>query len=303
VAGTLCCENCGATLVVGDTRTITCPYCASPHVVERPASRDRPDPRFVLTFTGGDDRPRAALRDWIGRQSLFADGALRRARVEDLRGVYVPAGLYSAIARSTYSAEIGEDYTTTETYTTTDSEGNSHTETRTVTHTEWRPLAGHHTGYVTDVIVSASKGLPNAELERVEPFDLRQLRRYEPALISGWITEEPSRTIEECATLARGEAGDRVLDALAKFMPGDSYRGLRSSTTVEWETMDPVLVPIWVLAVRYRLDRPALRVVVNGQTGKATGKAPLSPVRIGIAVMLAVLAITAIIAMAAAGHR
>jgi hypothetical protein len=295
-ASTLLCEQCGAALVVDGQRTTTCPYCASPQVVERPPTADRPTPAFVLTFTGGDDLPRSALRRWVAAQSVFADSRLRRANVEDLRGVYVPACLYSAIARSSFAADIGETYETTEQVTVTDSEGKTHTETRTVTHTEWRPLSGTHTNFITDVIVSASKGLPNDELERVEPFDLLQLRRYDPALISGWITEEASRTRAECEALARGETGGVELARIEAFMPGDSFRELQVKTTVEWETLDAVLVPIWVLAVRYRSDRPPLRVVVNGQTGKTIGKAPLSPIKIGIVVAVAIVIVCAFVA-------
>jgi hypothetical protein len=286
VGATFICEQCGAALVVDGQRTTTCPYCASPQVVERPATVDRPAPAFVLTFTGDDVIARKALQTWIAGRSVFADSRLRRARVEDLRGVYVPACLYSAVARSSFNAEIGENYTETETYTVTDSNGNTHTETQTVTHTEWRSLAGTYAAYVTDVVVSASKGLPNDELERVEPFDLLKLRRYDPALISGWITEEPSRTRDECAELARGEAGALESQRIADFLPGDRQRAIEVQTMVEWETLDPVLVPLWVLAVRYREDRPALRVVVNGQTGKTTGHAPLSPLRIAIGILL-----------------
>lgn len=286
----LACQQCGAALSVGGHRTASCPYCASPSVIERPASADRPNPAFVLTFAHGDELPRRALSRWVHRQSIFADSALRRARVEDLRGIYVPGYLYSAVARSTYHAEIGENYT--ETYTTTDSKGR--TVTRTRTRTEWRPLSGHHIGYVTDVVVTASAGLPNGELEAVEPFDLRMLRRYDPALISGWIAEEPSRTRDECLAMARGEASARTGRQLDAFMPGDSHRDLQYSTTVEWEAMDPVLIPVWVLAVRYRPDQPPLRVVVNGQTGEAAGKAPLSAWKITVAVLLALTVIIAI---------
>ncbi len=290
----LACQTCGAALVVGDQRTAACPYCASPSVVARPATADRPNPAFVVAFAAGDELPRRALSSWLGRQSIFADSALSSAKVEDLKGIYLPAYLYSAVARSTYRAEIGENYTETETYTETDSNGKTHTRTRTVTKTEHRSLSGDHVGYVTDVIVTASRGLPNAELEAVEPFDLRQLRRYDPALISGWITEEPSHIPEQCMATAREEAVAAEGRRLDAFMPGDSHRALVYQTRVEWETLDPVLVPVWVLAVRYRIDRPPLRIVVNGQTGQAAGKAPLSPIKIGIAVALAVIAIIGI---------
>lgn len=284
-ATVLACQQCGAALAVSGHRTASCPYCASPSVLERPASADRPNPTFVLTFAAGDDLPRRALGTWVRRQSIFADSALRRARVEDLQGIYVPGYLYSAVARSNYHAEIGENYTVTETYTTTVN-GKSVTRTRTVTKTEWRSLSGQHCGYVTDVVVTASAGLPNAELEAVEPFDLRQIRRYDPALISGWIAEEPSRGRDDCLDLARREAVAREGARLGGFMPGDKHRDLTYQTTVEWETLDPVLVPVWVLAVRYRDDAPPLRIVVNGQTGEAAGKAPLSWWKITLAVLL-----------------
>jgi hypothetical protein len=284
-ATVLACQQCGAALAIGGTRTASCPYCASPSVIERPASADRPNPTFVLTFAAGDELPRRALGQWVRRQSIFADSALRRARVEDLQGIYVPGYLYSAVARSAYHAEIGEEYTETETYTVTVN-GKTERRTRTVTKTEWRHLSGEHCGYVTDVVVTASAGLPNAELEAVEPFDLRQLRRYEPALISGWIAEEPSRGRDDSLELARREAVAREGARLGAFMPGDKHRDLTYRTTVEWETLDPVLVPVWVLAVRYRDDAPPLRIVVNGQTGEAAGKAPLSWWKITLAVLL-----------------
>jgi hypothetical protein len=297
-AATFACGQCGASLAFEGVRTQTCPYCASPNFVERPPAADQPDPAFVVTFTGEAPVAKLQLERWIGNRSLFADPALRHAKVEDLRGVYLPAYLYSAVARTEYSAQIGEHYTETESYTTTDSQGKTVRKTRTVTRTEYRPLAGQHVGYVTDVIVSASAGLANEELARVEPFDLRQVRRFSPALISGWIAEEFSRTADDCRRLSRGEAVEEVGLRLRRFMPGDSFSDLQWRTNVEWESLDPVLVPVWVLAVRYRDDKPPVRVVINGQTGKVHGKAPLSWWRIATAIVLAlgVIAAVAIIA-------
>jgi hypothetical protein len=273
----LACESCGALLTVDPAhRTATCPYCASPSVVDRPATHEV-DPTFAITFTAGDALAKRAFAAWLAGRSWFCDSALRHASISDLRGVYVPAYLYSAVTRSTYSAEIGENYTEVQRV-------GKHT--RVVTKTEYRELAGQHVAYATDVLVTASKGLPNAELEAVEPFDMRQLRRYEPALVSGWIAEIPSRTAAECTTLAREETVAQVGRKLTAFMPGDSHRALTYQTTVEWESLDPVLVPLWVMAVRYRPDKPPVRLVVNGQTGKASGKAPIAAWKVVLAVLL-----------------
>jgi hypothetical protein len=286
------CGNCGAGLAVDGARTATCPYCASPNVVARPPTPDQPAPRFVVPFAAGDGLARRALRDWIRSRSWFADGAIRGATVEALRGVYVPAYLYSAVARSAFTASIGEHYTETEVVTVKDANGNERTETRTVTRTEYRPLAGRHVGYVTDVVVSASAGLPNAELAAVEPFEIGDLRRYSPTLIAGWTTEEFAHPLAASTALARQEAAGLVRGRLSRFMPGDGHSDLATRLEVEWEAIDPILVPVWVLAVRYRDDKAPLRVVINGQTGAATGRAPISPYR----VVAAILAFAAVVA-------
>jgi hypothetical protein len=296
-AATLSCGHCGAVLQFAGVRSETCPYCASPNVVERPPTADRPRPEFVVAFTGDAAAARRRLDVWLGSRTWFADARIKRARIEDLRGVYVPAYLYSAVAHTEYTASIGEQYTETERYVTSDDKGKKKIETRSVTRTEYRPLSGRHVGYVTDVLVSASAGIDHAEIHAIEPYDLLQLRRYAPAVVSGWIAEEFSRDPDDCLRASRDEAIDDVGLRLRRFMPGDSHCDLTWNTTVVWESLAPILVPIWVLAVRYREDRRPLRVVINGQTGAIAGKVPLTWWKIALAAVVAAAVVAAIWAL------
>ena len=120
------------------------------------------------------------------------------------------------------------------------------------------------------------------------------MRRFAPPLISGWITEEFSRADDECIKLSRGEALDQIGAKLGRFMPGDSYSDLTYKTAVSWESLDPILVPVWVFAVRYRDDKDPLRVLINGQTGEIAGKVPLSRWKIVLAILGGLAAIAAI---------
>ena len=299
-AATVECAECGATLQLGEYLTAVCPYCACPTVVERPATADRPSPMFVVPFTVPRARAQAAVRAWLARRRLL-HRSFARARVEDIRGIYLPAGLYSAVVAAAYSAEIGEHYTVVETYTTTVN-GKTVTRTRTRTKTEWRPLSGRHAAYATDVLVTASRGLPNHELARIEPFDLRALRRYDPALVSGWLVEEASLDLAQCTELARDEATEQERAQLAGFLPGDSHRNVRAQISVRDETIDPMLVPVWVLAVRPHADRAPLRVAINGQTGEVVGPEKLSPVKI-LLLALAAMALVLVVALIAGALR
>ena len=279
------CQSCGADLVVAEElRTTVCPYCAAPSVVERPASVDRPAPTFALGFAMTQPSAAERVKHWLRTRHPWSHSGLKRAPLQDVRGVYVPAYLYSALAQSEYSASIGEDYTETETYTTTEN-GKTVTKTRTVVKTEWRSLQGEHAEYVPDVLVTASRGLSNAELEQIEPFDLRMMARYEPALVAGWVAEEPSLSRDECLRQAREEALARVARRLGAFMPGDSHRMQDVDTQLSEESLEVCLVPVWVLAARYDPEKPPLRVVVNGQSGEVHGEVPISWVKVALTVV------------------
>ncbi|TWT66071.1 hypothetical protein [Allorhodopirellula solitaria] len=286
----IACQSCGAVLHV-DTKVLstTCPYCASPSIIHRPSRPDRPEPVFLVGFTVNHQRASAQVRRWISRSGFFARSDFKRAVPKLTHGIYLPAYLYGAVARSQYSARIGENYTETETYTTTDSNGRTVTRTRTVTKTEWRSLQGHHDSYIVDVLVTASHGVDNPALEAIEPFDLRSLRAYTDAFVSGWLAEEPSRSQQECLEMAQRETLTLVDQKLNQFMPGDSFTNLQSHTDVSHEVIDLVLLPVWSYALRYSEDQPPVQILVNGQTGRVGGNVPVSTTKIAVTVIAVVI--------------
>ncbi len=295
------CTTCGAQIVVpAGLRTAECPYCASPHVVTRPAGEGRIDPTFVLGFTQDQESAAGLVRQWLNSRGPFVHSGLKQGVVEGTQGIYLPSYLYGARAQANYSARIGEDYTVVVTYTTTDAKGNTTTHTRTETRTEWRSLTGEYESYVMDVVVTASKGIANSELQGIEPFDLRALQRFTPDLLAGWTAEEPSLGSEECIRLAQTEAVEGVESALQAFMPGDSSTGLKAQVELSDEVADLCLMPVWVYAVRFADDKAPIRILVNGQTGKIAGKVPYSPSKIILAVLLVLGAIGGILALGGA---
>ena len=189
------CKSCGATIEVGiKQKTAICPYSASPSVLERPPKPDRPNPTFVLTVLVTKNRAVEIMRGWIKNLTFsFRRADLVKNKLPEMRGMYLPAYLYSATTNTSYSVEIGERYYT----------GTGKNRRR---ETDWCQLTGHFASYLAVILVSASRGTPNTVLEEIEPFDLRALHRYRPALISGWLAEEASRTKDDCFKLAHQEA-------------------------------------------------------------------------------------------------
>ncbi len=293
----IACQACGAEILFEPLhRTVRCPYCDSPSVIDRPATPDRPDPVFVVGFSVDRNEATRRMRRFISRKKLAPPG-LRGRAAEKASGVYLPTYLYSAVASSSYHATIGEDYYVRE--VSRDSKGR--TSVKRKRKTEYYNLRGPHRSYVGDVVVTASRGIPNAEVEAIEPFDLGGLRRFTPSMVSGWISEEPSMSREECLQLARRESTTKIRDVVRRFMPGDRCRGVESRTALSEEAVDLVLLPVWVFAIRYHDDRPPIRLLVNGQTGRAWGKIPVSWKKVAIitGVVLGAIAVPVILALIA----
>src|SRR5262245_8469379 len=81
------CETCGASLLVDpNQRTAVCPYCASPAVVERPPSHNRPAPHFAVGFSMSKESAQGAVKEWLGKRSFFVESSVKKGTIDSIRG-------------------------------------------------------------------------------------------------------------------------------------------------------------------------------------------------------------------------
>jgi hypothetical protein len=259
-----------------------------------PDQTDRQRPEFVIGFVVTPDEAREKFGHWIQSNAWFRPGDLRTSRVaEKQKGVYLPFWSFSMLAQSQWQTSIGEYWYRTETYTTTDSDGKTVTKTRRVRETEWWPLGGRHHRYYSGYLVSGSKGLSQTDAERIKPFHLPAMKRYEPYFLAGWLSEEYSVARDEALARCQQEFYRREQSHVAAFLPGDTYRGLQINTHFSHVNSDLCLLPVYVLSYRYK--EKLYRFLVNGQTGKVAGDKPVSGMRIGLAVGVGLLLLLIVI--------
>jgi hypothetical protein len=289
------CQNCGAEVAIDpDQRSYTCAFCDSSYVVEfTPEQTDRQPPEFVIGFAVTPEEALERFRRWLAQNAWFRPGDLKTAKIaEKLQGVYLPFWSFSMLAESRWAASIGEHWYRTETYTTTQN-GKRVTRTRTVQETEWWPLSGRHHRYYAGYLVSGSRGLRQQEAERIKPFHLAALKRYEPYFLAGWLSEEYSIARDQALQTCQQEFYHREQQNVAAMLPGDTYRDLRVETRFGDVNSDLVLLPVYLLSYRYR--GKLYRFLLNGQTGKAAGDKPLSWLKIGLAAAVGIAAVLVVI--------
>jgi len=275
------CPSCGASVELPEGRlSDTCAFCETP-LVAASTQGEREPIDAVAPFVLDKGNAAQRLKQHLGGR-IWAPEAVRRAvRPEELGAVLVPHYCYDARARSDYEAELGLWYYTTQTYTVIVN-GRPQTRTRQVRHTEWLPTQGSHVHQYRDHLVSGSRGLPEAEANEIEPFDLGQALPYSPALLAGVQAERPTVDHDQARQTASQELTTRENALIRGFLPGDEVRGVRNQTRVEVEAVRLVLLPVWI-AVYHHGGKP-IRLLVNGQTGEVVGKVPTSWAKIGCAI-------------------
>ncbi len=293
------CDNCGSEVDAPlEQRSLRCPFCDSVYVAELPAEeRTSQRPEFIIGFEITREKAQQLFFQWIGKNSFFRPGDLvTKAATEKQQGIYIPFWHFSMITMSQWSAQIGEHWFRTETYTVKNSEGKTETRTRTIQETEWWPLSGVYRKYYSGYMVSASKGLTQAEALAIQPFQLNSMMRYQPMYLAGWMSEEYSVSREAALAASQREFRNRELTAVGRFLPGDVQSGLSVQTDLEVGGTDLILLPIHVLSYRY--GNRVYRFLVNGQTGKMVGEKPWSSSRISAVVIAVALLLIIFVALA-----
>jgi len=284
------CSGCGMTVTFQPPDMAgECPFCAAKMVAEAKASDAGIAPEGALPFRVAAREAGQAVKSWIASR-WFAPSALQRlARQDKLNGIYLPFWTFDSHTTSHYSGERGEYYYTTETYYERDSQGNQVRRTRQVRHTRWYPASGTVSRWFDDVLVAATQGLPRPRLAALEPWDLPEVKPYDPAYLSGFKAQRYQVDLQKGFDLAKEQMAPQIRADIRQDIGGDEQRIHSVSTHYSGVTFKYLLLPVWISA--YRFQDKVYQVMVNARTGEVQGDRPYSFWKIAGAVAAVVLGI------------
>jgi hypothetical protein len=212
------------------------------------------------------------LRQWLGRGFWRPGDLAEAAVVTTLTQVYVPYWIFAARVFTYWTADSS--------HTPPGARGN------------WFPLSGENHAEYSGVLVGASSVLTPAETNAIQPFDLAPAVPPEQVDLTNVVYEQFRVQRKYARPLAQSGLESQEQQACKKVVPGNC-RNLKVNLRVEGLTGEPVLLPVWILAYRYR-DR-LFRFLINGQTGQCTGSAPTSYRKIAAVVGIAIAVIVGIL--------
>lgn len=259
------CSGCGASMSYdAGAEALQCPFCGSVDMREE-ADAKILAPTRVIPFKLDRAQAESAMRAWL-RRGFWRPGDLARAAsVVKMNPVYVPYWVFRA---------------TTHTYWTADT-----SQTPAGARGDWYPLSGEHRGNYSGLLIGASGVLTASETSAICPFELSQGKPPEQVDLDNVTVEQFSLPRKYARPLARqGLEQSEAQSCQSAYVPPRA-RNVHVNVRIESMSSEPVLLPVWIMAYRYR-DQ-LFRFLLNGQTGQATGQAPTSLRKILVAALIA----------------
>jgi DNA-directed RNA polymerase subunit RPC12/RpoP len=293
---TVKCPACGAeSTAAANVSAQQCPFCDT-SIVSTAATSKAIKPKALLPFQVKQEEARESYRKWIGGL-WFAPGALKkRAQLEiGIAGIYIPFWTYDANTTCFYTGERGDHYYVTERRTRKDSGGKTVEVTERVRKTRWTHARGTVWNSFDDVLIPASRSLPDNLARALEPWDLKNLVPYQDAYLAGFKAESYQVDLEQGFVAAKAVMDSAIRASVCRDIGGDEQRIATMKTAHDGVTFKHVLLPVWLSA--YRFKDKVYRFMVNARTGEAQGERPWSSAKIAAAILAVAGAVAAIVGL------
>ena len=270
------CKECGAAVSYRvEKRAPVCRFCGAETRVEEPTDPVE-QPSEYLEFKVEREEAVSAMRSYLASLGWFRPADLARgATVDSLTPLYFAAWAFEAEADVTWAA---------------DSDAGSR-------RSDWAPHAGRTHLRWRNVLVSASRGLRQKEVQLLATgYDLANARAISDDIADEVEQFDVQRSAARATVLSAVNAL-AVADIEREHVPGSRARNVHVSALLERLVTRRVALPCFVFVYRY--DGRPYRCIVHGRDARiALGSAPLSWARIAFVVILAALAILVAITIA-----
>ena len=270
------CKSCGAVSIYDALETAAvCPFCGSTQVM--PAATDKTiAPGGVCPFTVTKETAGEKFTKWLKRKWFTPKKAKQNANPEAFKGVYLPYWTYDAQTTSRFTGRAGYDRKVRK------KDGSYETQT------DWRFVSGVYQEFIDDETVMASKRQENSGVKQCEPFKLSKLIPYDPKVLAGFVAERYSLGLKDGWEIAKTSIHTKLRSNIDNYIKAhwhcDRTGSVVFSTYYSKITYKYILVPVWISSFKY--NEKTYQFAVNGQTGKVGGKAPVSALRVILAILI-----------------
>jgi len=280
------CNNCGAKTILSRTEiSKKCPFCGTTNVVQTEELCGL-KPNAVLPFTLDKKQACESAVKWAKKRLYSPRKFKQNVYPEKIEGNYIPAFTFDADTTTRYSGTLGRTRTRTR---------RVNGRTITETYTQWFHISGTYSLAFDDILVQASDSIRQKDVNKLSPFETNTSQAYSSDFLLGFSATQYSKTGQDCWNYARGVMQAQVKAAILSQYTYNVEGNVSLNMSCSNITYKYVLLPVYIGHYSYR--KKLYNFFVNGRSGKVAGKAPVSPLRVGLTVLLGLIALAGLVAL------
>ncbi|MBO4539231.1 MAG: hypothetical protein J5781_03065 [Clostridia bacterium] len=280
------CENCGAQTIISKKEiSKCCAYCGASNIIESEEMAGmRPDAVLPFTLTKEDAGKSATA--WA-KKKFFAPRKFKQsATPENINGNYTPSFTFDSDVHGVYSGRLGKYY-----YETKIVNGKK----RQVRKIRYFEIGGVYDTSFDDVLIQASDKISQKDIDKIQPFDTNSSQKYSANYLYGFSATQYTRDGKTCWNAAKDVMYARTKSRILAKYTYDVIDRFSLNATYNNVTYKYVLLPLYI--GHFSFKEKLYNFFVNGRNGKATGKVPISPLKVALVVLAGLAVIAAIVAI------
>lgn len=268
------CPQCGGEILSTDNAAAGfCSFCGASTILYSRISREK-RPNYIIPFQKTKEDCKQSYASLM-KKAIFAPKELKDPKyIDSFRGIYMPYWAFYITQKGELNLPASKEYR----------RGN-------YIYTDHYRLHGELDSYYKGLSYDASSSFADNISEALAPYDLKGMKAFTPAYLSGFYAD----TADVAPSVYQQEAEITAYDQTAAQLrnipqySGCHIKGIGSGSSpaslfTKTAQVDSTMFPVWFMSYRNG-DRVAY-VTVNGQTGKVVADLPIDPKKYALSSLL-----------------
>jgi|GEM_PF-249694 len=273
----LTCAQCGVVLLLPPGQTAECcPYCGANHFITSSELKEIIDPQAIGPFKVDLEKAGESIKAWLGKGWLTPDDLAIKHGGMRLHPAYYPFWLFEGTVEVPWFCDVNV--------------GPSKAP-------QWEAHTGSQFENFKDVLVPGLRKLPVDEITGIEPFDLVSLVEFSPDFLAGWPALTYDLPLADASLQARQAVVNDVKRTLSSLVETTHPKRNFSTGAGKWSGMTYKLALLPVYMGNYLFQGKWYHLLVNGQTGKVSGKKPIDTLKITMLIVGGIIVITLLVVL------
>ncbi len=237
------CQGCGAEFQMpAQVISTNCPYCGSSYATTTVADRVTIQPAQLIPFKIPLKQAREFLTTW------FTDeGFDEPPPIEFPTGIYVPVWKFEVGGQLTWACSIQKNQV-------------------------WTPLHDSKILNRPDILVFATRHVPEVSTTLLPTYDLTELVPFNPHYLSDWMAETYQIAVGDASLNARQLVLENEKERIAHQYDSRITNLRVNPASMAVDSYQLILLPLWLTCYTFQDDK--FDIAINGQNGRVIGQQP-----------------------------